>query len=77
MDRRALVLNEGLAAEFPDDPEHQEKLASGLDNLARSLSIQGRNREAEELHRRSLAIREGLADRYPEMLGYGASYVTA
>ncbi|QJW94918.1 Serine/threonine protein kinase [Frigoriglobus tundricola] len=59
--RKALVLREKLAAEFPD-PLHLRALAGCYNNLAVLLEeVPMRSAEVKETHRKALAIREKLA----------------
>ncbi len=63
--RRAVVLAEGLAADYPGNLSYQWGLAECLANLGDLLKDTGRRREAEQPYRRVLLIEETLAKGHP------------
>jgi tetratricopeptide (TPR) repeat protein len=71
--RRALVIEEKLAAEFPEVCAYRVELAVIHDSLGLVLSAVGRRADAEAAYRRALAIKEKLAAEFPAVPGYRIS----
>ncbi|GIW89846.1 MAG: hypothetical protein KatS3mg109_0278 [Pirellulaceae bacterium] len=63
--RDALVLNQQLAAEFPDHPDYRRQLAASYNNLGAVLYAMGRREEAEAAYRDALRLRQQLATELP------------
>jgi tetratricopeptide (TPR) repeat protein len=68
--RRALALQEKLAAQFPAVPQYRDDLAGSHDNLGLLLAGLGKRPEAEEQYRRALALKEKLAAEFPAVPRY-------
>ena len=79
--RKALALFETLSADRPDVPEYRRPaipeyrsdLATSHCNLGTLLKDLGKQTEAEEQHRKALAIREKLAADFPVVPDYRSS----
>jgi tetratricopeptide (TPR) repeat protein len=63
--RRALLLSEKLAADFPAVPDYRFREGNCRWNLGRLLNQTGRPREAVEMLRRAVQLYEKLAVEYP------------
>src|SRR5205814_4948702 len=56
-----------LASKRRAVPEYRQMLAASLHSLAEVLAATSRPRDAEELHKQALAVRQALADEYPSV----------
>jgi serine/threonine protein kinase/tetratricopeptide (TPR) repeat protein len=68
--RQIITIGEGLAADFPNVPEHRRMLAGSLANLANILKRLERWPEAEREDRRAIDLFEALASQHPDMKDY-------
>jgi tetratricopeptide (TPR) repeat protein len=77
-DRKAIAIQEKLAAESPAVPAYVQELARSHNNLGLLLAALGKRVEAEEHDRKAIAIQEELAAEYPNMpanrISLGGSY---
>src|SRR5262249_23083605 len=64
--RRALGLQEALAGEFPEDPNHQSNLGGTLNNLATLLMERGELQEARRLLERAVGHQQAARRLAPE-----------
>src|SRR5262249_17991083 len=63
--RRAVAIQEKLAADFPTVPAYRRQLAAGHNNLGLLLERLGKRPEAAAALRQALAIQEKLAADFP------------
>ncbi len=68
--RKALAIQEKLAADFPAVPDYRQDLALSHNNLGDLLAGLGQRAAAEEQYRKGLAIREKLAADFPAVPAY-------
>ena len=68
--RKALAIQEKLAAEFPAVPDYRKDLAPSHNNLGILLAGLGKRPEAEEQYRKALAIQEKLVAEFPAVPQY-------
>jgi tetratricopeptide (TPR) repeat protein len=68
--RKALVLAEQLAEEFPAEAAYERERANCYRSLGYSLSGAGRRVEAEAVLRQAIALREKLVRAHPEVADY-------
>ena len=64
--QQARALGEQLMAQSPHVPFFREELAATYNNLGILLQATGRVLEAEDAYRRAVALKKGLADRFPK-----------
>jgi tetratricopeptide (TPR) repeat protein len=76
--RRALALQERLAADFPTVPEYRQNLARSHNNFSAFLQDLRKHPEAEAQQRQALALQEQLVADFPSVSQYtvelGGSY---
>lgn len=59
-------IQQGLADDFPDEPEYVRKLAGSYENLATMYNSQGRWRDVEKALLEGLQIRRKLVEQFPD-----------
>ena len=67
--RKALTIQEQLAADFPAVPAYRQDLAISHNSLGVLLAGLGKRPEAEEQYRKALAIQETAGRRLPRRAG--------
>ena len=75
--RKALTIQEQLAADFPAVPEYRLDLARSHNNLGILLAGLGKRPEAEQQYRKALTIQEQLTADFPAVPAYRHELATS